>query len=91
MKTGLTHDEALNAIVGPIGVTVMSYQEAIESYLMLRRLESLFTAQAATAFNDPQISDASVGRNPKGEDREDGLRAEHEPAVPSEDSGDAHD
>jgi hypothetical protein len=33
---------------------------------------------------------ASVGRNPKGEDREDGLRAEHEHAVPNGDSGDAH-
>lgn len=32
---------------------------------------------------------ASVGRNPEGEDREDGLRAQHEHAVPSDGSADA--
>jgi len=32
---------------------------------------------------------ASVGRNPKGEDPAEGLRAEHEHAVPNEDSADA--
>jgi hypothetical protein len=34
---------------------------------------------------------ASVGRNPEGEDREDGLRAEHEHAVPNASEADAHD
>jgi hypothetical protein len=57
MKNGLTHDEALDAITGALGVTVMSYQEAIESYLMLRRLEPLFTAQSGTAFHNPEVID----------------------------------
>jgi hypothetical protein len=34
---------------------------------------------------------ASVGRNPEGEDRKDGLRAEHEHAVPNASEADAHD
>lgn len=61
MKIGMTHDEALDAIVGALGVTVMSYQEAIESYLQLRRLTPLFTSQAAHAFHDPYVTDAVVG------------------------------
>ena len=49
MKRALTHDEALDCIIGAASVTTLSYQEAIESYLMLRRQEHLFTASAMSA------------------------------------------
>lgn len=54
MRRALSHDEALDCIIGAAGVTTLSYQEAVESYLMLRRLEHLFTASATEGESAPE-------------------------------------
>ena len=56
MKRALTHDEALDCIIGAAGVTTLSYQEAIESYLMLRRQEHLFTAPTSATLRKAEES-----------------------------------
>jgi hypothetical protein len=61
MERALTHDEALDAIVGALGVTAMSYQDAIESYLMLRRATCLFTSEAN--MTDETALNAAVERD----------------------------
>jgi hypothetical protein len=61
MKRALTHDEALDAIVGTMSVTVLSYQEAIESYLMLRRLECLFTSLASAPAIEARRAETQGG------------------------------
>jgi hypothetical protein len=40
MTMALSHDAALDAIVGASTVTILSYQEAIEGYLRLRRMSA---------------------------------------------------
>ena len=54
MNRALTHDGALDIIIRAASVTTLSYQEAIESYLMCRRLEQLF----ASADTRPKGGDA---------------------------------
>jgi hypothetical protein len=60
--------------------TLLSQRE-----MMLKSLEALrhrlVGFDMAIAIVAEEIA-ASAGRNPEGEDREDGLRAEHEHAVP---------
>lgn len=53
----MTHDEAIDAICGVLGVTVLSYQEAIEGYLGLRGVadyERLSPAQGMPLREDPK-------------------------------------
>ena len=85
----LDHQAAIDAIVGVLGVTVLSYQEAIEGYLKLRGMECLMMTdeQLRQSFiDDGEDPDEIVARQRAMIAR---LIANRSPAAVSQDQQDA--